>query len=361
MAKKKVSASEVTEHPEAEEVVTASELVGKTVPAAETGAEREGQQADLDEAPRRSARERRMEDEAHQAERNLRQKTAVIVGKYINAEKRHNVLGGVIAGTEIRDGHVFWAIYEGPVVVLIPFREALPQQSTDISHSEVRQRQMLAKSIGANVAFSVESMVQDGDNYLVYGSRKNANARIRSRYFGENASNPVNEGDDVQAEFLAVGPHAAWVNIYGVDARIVAAQVSHRYMNDMSEIYKAGDKLKVRIQSIKHKDDEVALTISALPCEVEAARGNLSRVRQGNRYVATISTHRVVNATNRVTRKKEPMYVASMWLEGIEVPAYASTPPKASGTPYSGDRVIVEVDGIAQNGYVRCKIMSYLP
>ena len=77
--------------------------------------------------------------------------------------------------------------------------------------------------------------------------------------------------------------------------------------------------------------------------------------------MATITTHRVVQATNHKTKMKQPYYVASMWLEGVELAAFATiTSSHAKGTAHSGDRVMVQVEQVTQKGYVRCRILSYL-
>ena len=345
----------------AEEVETVTQPVAQVIVA-----DVEEPQPAMTGASRRSSKERERAEEDYIASRNLRQDDAIIAGRYITAARRNNVLSGMISGVEVRNGHAFWAIYDGPVVVLIPFQDALPR-ITDSSFSSdedalVRQRQMMSKSVGATIPFSVENVVPDGDVYLVYGSRKNALERIRKRYFGEGAPNPVKVGDIVRGVFLGVGPHAAWLCVNGVDVRMIARQLSHRYMDDMMQHFKAGDEVDLQVQNIEEDNDELTLILSALPCELKVCQRRYDRIRQGSRYVATITSHRVVNALNRKTNKRELYYVSSMWLEGVNVPAYATvTSSHAQGHSYSGERVMVEVEDIADNGYVRCRIISYLP
>ena len=315
----------------------------------------------------RNAKERERASEEYVASRNARQENAIIVGRYITAQRQKNVATGKISGVEVKGEHVFWVIYDGPVTVYIPFQEALPflEDETMVTtpDARMRQRQMMSKSVGAVVPFSVEQIIpSENETYLVYGSRKNAMERIRKRYFGKDAANPAREGDVVVGTFLGVGPHAAWVNILGVDVRMRPRQLSHRYMDNLMEEYTAGEEIRLRIQKIEAVDGKLRLIASALPCELEACRSNLSRVRRGIRYAATITSHRLVTVQNPKTRKPESRYIAAMWLEGVEVPAFANViSSHASGMSHSGDRVMVEVEEIARNGYVRCRIIAYLP
>ena len=345
----------------AEDIETVAEPNGRPVGAQPRVEPAADPQPALSAASRRSHNEHLRQEEERIAERNRRQEDAVIIGKYINAEKKKNVLRGKIAGVEVRGEHAFWVIYDGPVTVFIPFHEALPNLPVDVKSDVVRQRQMLSKTIGAEVPFAVEAMESGDGTYMVFGSRRNAVERISKRYFGPDAPNPVKEGDTIPATFLGVGRHAAWLNAAGMDIRLIASQISHRYMENLMDHYEAGDTINLRVQGVAYKNGQVSLTVSALPCELEACISRHNRIRRGNRYVAIMTTHRVMNVVNPTTKRKESYYVASMWLENVEVPAFATViSAKSEGIPHSGERVSVEVDGIARNGYVRCRIIAYL-
>lgn len=356
-----------------QDVEAVSVADGQRIPAgkrekAGKSAEPENEEAQpaLSAASRKSSHERKRDAEEHQAARKMRQEDAMTVGKYLSAQKRNNVLSGMISGVEVRDNHALWIIYDGPVIVMIPFKEALPfldDVLADTSETRVRQTQLLSKSVGATIQFSVEGFEPDPENdtYLVYGSRRNALQRISKRYFGTHAANPLKVGDDTVGTFLAVGPHAAWLTVNGVDVRMTPRQLSHRFMEDMTKVYAPGDEITLRVQAIEMQDGKPALRLSALPTELEECKTRHDRIRRGNRYVATITSHRVVNVVDPETRQKRAQYVASMWLEGVEVAAFATvTSSHAKGTAHSGDRVLVEVEQLSRNGYVRCRIISYL-
>lgn len=355
MAKKKETAPEKAEVETVEEVTTVKEPVGRAV-------KEEKVQPVLLSAPR--SYERRREEEAALERRNQRQEDAMTIGKYIAAEKRNNMLDGKIAGVEIRGDHAFWMIYDGPVVVMIPFREALPTFMEDEKFPAVRQRQIMTKVIGATIPFTVEKMEAGEGIYYVYGSRRKAIDRISKWYFGETAAQPAKVGDVMTGTFLSVGENAAWLNVDGEDIRIPNTQLSHRYMANLKEYFSVGDQIDLCLQRIntRPKKGDPKYVFSALPCEMEECKTRHRLIRRGNRFVATVTSHQVVNTTDPVTKKAGSYYSAALWLEGIEVPGYATvTNSHARGQAHSGDKVEVEVEDIAMNGYVRCRILSYLP
>ena len=333
--------------------------VGQIVPAEDTAVK--------PPAPAQTRRERKQELEEIQASVRERQEAAVIVSKYIAAQKRNNVITGTITGVAVNQNYALWEIMDGPVRVLIPFGEALPfspDSKENTPEVMARQKQMLSKSIGATIPFSVEQLVPDNQEgcYLAIGSRRKAMERIRGRFFGDNAANPVKEGDTVIGTFLAVGPHAAWVSVCGLDVRLLPRQLSHRYMEDMMQVFQAGEEIRLRVRRISEQNGKVEMILSARPCELEESRKRLDRVHKGNRYAATITSHRVIDEKNPVTSRVEPRYVAAMWLEGINLPAFATlTSSHALGTAHSGERVMVEVNDVTDTGYVRVRIIAYLP
>lgn len=348
-----------------EEVETVAKPEGHSVSRRgnETEVEEEAQPA-MTSATRRSFHERQQQEEELAAARNLRQDEAVLVGGYISAMRRKTTMEGRIAGVVEKDGHVFWTIYDGPVTVYIPFKEALPSMIMDDLLGEdgvLRQKQMMAKSIGATIPFSVEEMVPSGDDFLVYGSRKNAMQRVSNRYFGSRAANPVRVGDTLVGQFLAVGPNAAWVNVNGVDVRLTKKQISHRYMERLTSYYRAGDTIRLRVQKLELEDGKLNMLLSARPCELEDCKARQYRINRGDRYEATITSHRVIEGLNPRTQKKEPHYVASMWLEEVNMPAYVTLAShRDQEIAHSGEKVMVEVEQLADSGYVRCRILYFL-
>ena len=359
-----------------EDVEDAGKLEGERIPAERS---KRGRKTPKKEQPamveeddaanaslNRNSHERKQDESAYVAARDARQDDAATIGRYLTAQNRNNVMMGTISGVEVRGKHTFWVIYDGPVVVMIPFRDALPYLDSITEKTpdfQVRQTQLLTKSVGAEIPFTVEAYETDADSgtFLVYGSRRNAMERIRNRYFGAHASKPVAVDDTVQAKFLAVGPHAAWVSVMGVDVRIRPQVISHRYMDDMTTVYKAGDEITMRVQGIGMENGLPTLNLSALPCELEESRRRLNRIRQGNRYKATITSHRVVKTVDPQTKNTTARYVATMWLEGVNVAGFATVAhAHAKGTAHSGDEVLVEVDSLTRNGYARCRIIAYV-
>lgn len=359
---------EISRKPEAEqaeEIFVETAPVGRSVRPEVVVEEPQDEPTASNPAARLSANERRQLAQERERDRQNWEERAAIIGKYIAAKKRNNVLRGVIAGVETKGSMACWAIYDGPVVVLIPFADALPYAPEEVLQSTpeamARQRQMLGKSIGVSVPFSVEKMEYDEDSCYVLGSRRIAMERISARYFGANAPRPVKEGDTVIGRFVGIGPHAAWLEVCGIDVRLQTSQLTHRYTEDLNDWFKPGEEIRLVVKSLAFRDGKYRMRLSALPCELEECKPRLRNVRPRNRYVGTVTLQRIVEKKFEDTDKVKPYYVVSLWLDGINVPAFATVASAhIDGTTHFGDKVIVEVDDITANGYVRCRIINYL-
>ena len=366
MAKKKKDLPEAESKQVAVDAIEEVETV--TNPVGHVPAEQQEPVPTPSAPPRVSAAERQRLQEEAEARRILRQDQAMVVGKYITAFRRNNILKGTIAGVEIRSDHAFWIIYDDPVVVKIPFKDALPEFLAQGVKEPARQRAMMSKVIGAEIPFAVKELVEPDSNddgiYYVYGSRLDACERLSKRYFGEDAVNPVKRGDELVGTIMSVGAKGAWVSVNGVDTSMPASQLSHRYLDNLMEHYNAGEQIRLSYQRFdpKPKRGNPNYIFSALPCELEECKSRHWKIHKGDRFVATITSHRVMKTKNPVTGQVESYYAAAMWLEGIDVPAYANvTSSHSTGKAHSGDKVTVEVNDISQSGYVRCRIVAYLP
>lgn len=344
-----------TDAPAAEEVLEVAEPVAQEVSSEEQKNERR---------VRPSSHERREVEEARAARSRARQDDLNIIMKYAGAHNSKAVLEGTVGGVEVRGGHTFLAVYDGPVTILIPFHLTMDasQRPAGIEGDVVREQQLLAKQLGSTVAFIVDHVESGADDtYLASGSRIAANAKIRARYFGEDAVNPVSVGQVVTGRFYSVGRHSAWVNVLGVDVPIHKRFLSHRYMDDLEKYYAPGDKIKLQVMSLEDENGDFALSLSALPCELEEAKPYLHRAKRGTRCVATLAGHRM--SVNKRSEDEMKEYSAHMWLEELQLPAYAKVMRRKTSdneSIYEGTKVMVSVDGVSNSGYVRVTILRML-
>ena len=337
----------------------AEEIVEVEVPVVEDVAH--------EEKPARKASPSSFELKEMQEEREARfrarQDDLSLTMKYAGAEKNKVVLNGVVGGVETRGGHTFLAIYDGPVTVLIPFHKAIAPETLreGIAGNPTRERQLLAKWLGSTVNFLIEKVypAEDG-TYLVSASRLEANAKIRARYFGENAANPVQVGQFVTGYFFSIGKDSGYLNVLGVDVNIHKKYISHRYIHDLQKYYNNGDAIKVQIIRIEDEDGNFDLVVSALPVELEEAQSKLGRVRVGTRCVAQLSAFSEAKTTPTDGFRES---TAHLWLDSLGIPAYAKVLQRRGDDRepiYEGTKVVVSIDGVSGSGYVRVTILRLM-
>lgn len=308
--------------------------------------------------------ERQEKNDAITARRREHEENIDIINKYFQASKDKNILSATITGVGVDGNEVFWLCHEGPITVRIPFKETfdvLPEELLDdnVTNVTLRRRQILSKSIGLTIRFFIEKFMPDPDDKnrgIVLASRIKALARDRQRYFGPNAYKPIREGDKVEAQFLSVGQHIAWISFRGIDVRVKAGDLSHRYLPDLPEVFSTGEKIDVVVTKLTYKEgsDMPEIRVSARPLELEASKKNLSRVPVGSVFSAVVTSRTLKMEDSRTVTR------TNLWIDCVEVPAYSTVQALNNSRKYvTGDRVYVEILGYTKYGYVHCKILRH--
>lgn len=296
--------------------------------------------------------------------RGVRQERDNVIGSFMSAIKRREIMYSRIAGAAEDGNDAYWVCYDNAVQIRIPFTESfesLPEELLDPAKPSLglRRKQFLSKSIGAEVAYVITSYTFDpeADTYCMTASRIAANKRIRARYFGPSAVRRLQVGDTVKATIMSVGSFAAYVSFGGLDVRLENRDVSHRYLPSLESFLMAGNQLRLRIMGIEDTNsDDPKVKVSARPVELDDAKQNLNRVKAGDRFAATITSIRRVDSDKGVATRY------SMWLEYVDLPGFATTRNIGMGDGIrsirSGDKVWVQVTGVTDNGYVHSRIIG---
>lgn len=298
-----------------------------------------------------------------------RQINASDVLKFASAVNGKSILEGRISGVVEFHNEVCWTIYEGNVTVRIPYAESYTNLEPELlnntrSFALERQRQLMSQSIGVTVPYVPESLIADPENedcYIVYASRTSALERHRKiRFFGDDASRRVSKGDDIDCQIISSGPNAAYVCACGQDIRVINFLLTHRYVGDVSKAFFPGDHIVMRVTEIEENPaDRFCPTIhlSARPVEIQKFKWNLKHriPRKGNpRFNGTITSIRTV------TTQRGPKSMVYLFLDGVDVPAYASTSATNIREDLKrGDNVTFEVWGALENGYAHGRIIRY--
>ena len=273
------------------------------------------------------------------------------------------VLNAPVASVNILDGTVCLICYLSTIEVRIPFRVAFatypadittPASGEGISSLQARQIQYLSKFIGSTLSFIAVDIKNDGaGGYYALGNRVLALQATMRKNFLKSSGPLYTVGQVVNAEVLSVSPASMYINVLGVDLRLLLRDVSIRYLPDLPSYFSSGDTIPVAITSLKVSGNKISLEVSGRRAAVELAKPNLRKVRIGGRYKATVTSNMTIR------RDDKPLVTTLLFLEGVELPAFANV-NYARAELHPGDSVYFEVAGVAETGYVHGSIIRYI-
>lgn len=214
-----------------------------------------------------------------------------------NAYRTRRILTGTIGGIEqMENGKTIVTVDYKGFRVLIPLKEMmilLEDTKTRRQYAEMmlRQVKLLGNMLGAEIDFLVRGI--DSNTRAVVGSRRDAMLLKRQKfYFDINAdgNTHIYEGRIVQARVVAVGEKAIRVEVFGIECSINARDLSWNWMGDAHEHYSVGDKVLVRIQSVKGTspaDLHIAADIRSI--SQNTIQENLKKCRVQSKYVGKVT------------------------------------------------------------------------
>ena len=214
-----------------------------------------------------------------------------------NAYRTRRILTGTIGGIEqMENGKTIVTVDYKGFRVLIPLKEMmilLEDTKTRRQYAEMmlRQVKLLGNMLGAEIDFLVRGI--DSNTRAAVGSRRDAMLLKRQKfYFDINAdgNKHIYEGRIVQARVVAVGEKAIRVEVFGIECSINARELSWNWMGDAHEYYSVGDKVLVRVQSVKGTspaDLRIAADIRSI--SQNSIQENLAKCRVQSKYVGKVT------------------------------------------------------------------------
>lgn len=292
--------------------------------------------------------------------REKRDAESTVIGSLNAAIKTRRMIEVTVNSVVVRNNQCFWASYYDSVTILVPFDQTstiLPAELLGRTSDSIltRQRQFLAKSIGVTIPVVITSSEFDpnGGAYY-YASRTQALGRIRRSFFRRGN---IAVGSDVLAHVIAVSTYSLTVTACGTDIRIPNYNITTRYVADMEQVYKPGQRLMLRVTELELGEDGTpsVFRLSGRAVEVDRLRPNLERLQgigDNPRFAGTVTSIRQNQDRTNVT--------VFLFLDGIELPAFSrSVKLSLRDELHIGDEVYFEVHGIHESGYVHGSIVRY--
>ncbi len=184
-----------------------------------------------------------------------------------NAYRGSKMLTGTIDGVESTEmGTYIVTVYYKEQRIVIPYSEMminLSSTNTKYGSETMRQGQIINTMIGAEIDFVIKGL--EKKSKTVVASRKDAMLKKRSAFFmpRRGAQAKITEGRVVQARIISVASKSVRVDVFGVECNIPARELRWEWIGDVTEQYRVGDMLLVRISNIENTEDAENLKVTA--------------------------------------------------------------------------------------------------
>lgn len=342
-----------------------------------TKAEREQKAVQLDRERRTQNIERLRREREREARLQENQRFLTGIKAVQESQRRKRICQGTIGAvvTKTADGSpagddaqefavILQVQMENGFIVNIPFSEFFRDNPIDMSSVDLdsttgrqifnrRQRQMAEKMYGAVVPFVVTDVFFDSsDDYRIMGSRREALLIMeKNNFFPVRGMEPrIKKGDFYEATIISVGFYTVFLNVGGVDATIPVRNMTFRYVRNMADYYKVGQKVLVEISDIEtNKQGNVVLELSAKSVELRMAkkRQETQRIDMGTLTLATITSVRKSNT-------RENAVVINAYIPFYDMPAIVQgmDPRAMEYSPMAGDQIRVSVTGFNDRGFL---------
>ena len=214
-----------------------------------------------------------------------------------NAYITKRILSGNLIGMETtpNDNRVVGVTYFQDYKIIIPAQELIVlmpnARSTDTA--EVRQQKIISSMIGAEISYMIIAL--DNNTQTVVASRLRANERNRQTFFFDKDDKDrykIYEDSLVEARIIGLGASSLHVEIFGVECGIPTREISWDWITDVSEQFSIGDRVMVRITSIKGRDNQTtqfAVDASIRLAQTSKQEELLKTVHKGNIYTGRIA------------------------------------------------------------------------
>lgn len=164
---------------------------------------------------------------------------------------------------------------ECAVVNVGPIRGYIPLEFTGFEN--VRQ---LRNVVGQSIAFKV--LNYDREAGIFTASRTAALEKM-----AEVTLKKIKEGDTIIAVVRHVSPILVRADIGGIEVKIPIEEISHGWIDDLTEEVKVGDHLKVKVLEIDAENKKVK--VSAKEAQPNPWPDCAGRYQEGNEYVGKVS------------------------------------------------------------------------
>jgi ribosomal protein S1 len=214
-----------------------------------------------------------------------------------NAYRTRKILTGSLDGIEQTEvGKTLAIVNYNDFRVVIPLKEMMINLGRSPSGPEyddmvLRQNKILGNMLGADIDFIVKGI--ESKTRTIIASRQEAMFKKRQIfYMNTDASGMfrIYEGRVVQARVIAVAEKVVRIEAFGVECSIKARDISWDWLGDAHDRFSVGDKILVRILSVKRNSvEEISITADIKSVSDSTNHDNLKKCRIQSKYAGKVT------------------------------------------------------------------------
>ena len=212
-----------------------------------------------------------------------------------NAYRTKKILTGMLGGIEkTENGSLIAIVYYKEFRTIIPITEMMINLVQDEAHDygdiSLRQNKVLNNMLGCEIDFIVKGL--DAQSRSVVASRKEAMLKKRQIFYldRDTSGGPkIYEDRIVQARVVAVAEKVVRAEIFGVEASILARDLSFDWLGDARERFHVGEHILVRILSVTVESlDKITVKADVKSVEGNTSKENMKKCKIQGKYAGTV-------------------------------------------------------------------------
>ena len=218
-----------------------------------------------------------------------------------NAYLTHKILSGDLSGLEKTESYgVIAVVYYNNFRIAIPIDEMFVNPDNIIENARrdnllTRKSKVIGSMIGAEIDFIIKGL--EPISRSIVASRREAMLKKRQMFYIEPDKNGeywIYENMIIQARVIAVAEKVIRIETFGVEDTILLNDLSSVWLVDAYEEFSVGDKILVRINSIKRDDiDSISIKTDVKSVTGDMNAENMKKCQLRGKYCG-----KVVNVDN---------------------------------------------------------------
>lgn len=235
-----------------------------------------------------------IDDDTHV--QSAEEKEAYLWMELRNSMRSKRVLTGTMGGVERMSGGLSVAVvYYKEMRIVIPSTEMFihidEHGGSDQRELHNRYTQILTRMLGAEIDFVVSGL--DRRSSSVVASRRVAMLRKQQHYFltSNRGGGPlIQEGQIVEARIISVGEKNMRVEVFGVEATVLARDIAWEWVDDCANYHQIGEHVLVKIMRVTRDDENnLRIAVSVREAVSNPARDNIRKCVVQGKYIGKVT------------------------------------------------------------------------